>query len=191
MRVYYSEPGLRAYLTSWAAHNGPHLLGPDFPRRLGAFLWQKPHAQPLVLSQDDQSLKGWLELPAGKVERTVRRLSDRDGWQIDDAGLVTDTDSICSLAVNWQFAPGCEVAAIRERHYRITRDDLAIELEVSAGWTEAAVVDPRKSDPRLADYLGTCAPAFRSVAKGPMIRLRGPVNGSCVLRTTFLASSRT
>jgi hypothetical protein len=40
---YFADPVLRAWLAGRAAHNGPTPAAPFRPRRLGVFLWSKPH----------------------------------------------------------------------------------------------------------------------------------------------------
>jgi hypothetical protein len=187
--AYYQDPKLRAYLSSWEAHNGPRILGLDFPRRLGPFLWDKAHERPVITHQDNTSITAELNLTVGKVQRTLRRLSQADGWQVDDACELRRDAQGEDFGVTWQFAPECRLVQEHERTYRVIRDQVNLEVSFDGAWKEIHVIQPEPHGSSPGALWGLCSPRFRQVQTGPQIRLVGRANGSCVLRTTFLASS--
>lgn len=184
--VYYADPGLRRYLASWIAHNGPHVQGADFPQRLGSFLWAQQHSRPTLLEQDDSAMAVRLDLPVGSIQRTMRRLANPEGWQVEDH---CRTSNKGRLVVNWQFAPECRVKPLRDRVFLVSRAEAAIEVHVDDAWNEVRLIQQAEDAVAAGeDWAGTCSPAFRQVTRGPMIRLLANANDACNLRTSFLAS---
>ena len=113
--AYYEDDKLRAYLASWEAHNGPHPVGLDFPKRLGPFLWAAHHAEPNLKPGADTSLSGELSLPSGLVKRTLVP-QDRDlGWQVHDTFQPHRGKGGYEFCVHWQFAPGARLEKLAER----------------------------------------------------------------------------
>ena len=193
--AYYVDRGLRTYLASWQAHNGPHPVGSDFPERLGPFLWSAHHSDPDLKPGADTSLSGEVSLPSGLLKRTLIPLSRDEGWQVDDAfhpRAAAGGDEFC---VRWQFAPGARLDKLAERKFRISRAGVSIEIEVGGDWAEVRPVIEGNNRPLAsaalrepgAEYGGTVAPAFRKIEWSPYLKLTARGHKPCVFRTTFLA----
>ena len=193
--AYYEDNNLRTYLASWEAHNGPHPVGLDFPKRLGPFLWAAHHAEPNLKPGADTSLSGELSLPSGLVKRTLVP-QDRDlGWQVHDT-FQPHGRGRYEFCVRWQFAPGAKLEKLTERRFRVGRNGVSIEIQVSVDWVEVRAVAEKDSSVLLsaakseseARSVGTVSSVFRKTEWGPLLKLvGGSSDKSCVFSTTFLA----
>ena len=203
--AYYGDTRLRAWLASWAAHNGPHRTGSRFPERLGPFLWGAHHERPTWRTVDDLTLEAELRLPQGTARRRITRLlgENRDGWQVDDAfdppAASAPTDATASKSqefrVCWQFAPGARVEP-DEKNARLChgyRRGVRFTVEFDASWKKVEYVAESRGGttiPVAGDLVGICSPAFRDLDAGPVAILTGTLGGAAgtVFRTTFLAA---
>lgn len=158
--AYYGNPHLRAALAGWDAHNGPHLPGQDFPKRLGPFLWSAHHSVP---SWSDGH--GKFNLAPGTFSRKVLKVER--GWEVHDALKPHQ-----SFVVRWQFAPGAEVSQAGEQTWRLKRNDAQFDIQVSGGMGEAGVA--------------VVSPGFRQTADAPFLELKTG-SEACLLRTKFLS----
>lgn len=191
--AYYGDTRLRAWLASWAAHNGPFVPGQDFPRRLGPFLWGEPHGRPAWRQVDEETLEGELALPCGVVRRSIRRVQDgeRDGWQVDDAFVSGRTGMGDEFEVHWQFAPGTrlEMAPGNPHFYTGERRGARFTVGFDAAWNRVQLVPETQGSvgfPVAGDLIGLCSPAFRRVEAGSVVVLRARGTNPIGYRTTFL-----
>lgn len=193
--AYYADARLRAWLASWPAHNGPHVPGADFPRRLGPFLWGPQHAPPAWRFVDDRTVEAALTLPQAAFRRQITRVSDLDGegWQVDDfvewpAGAAAD-----EFHVAWHFAPGTDLRLEDVRNTRFylgERAGVRFSVGLDAAWARAGLQPASfqtPDHPYTGPLPGVCSRAFRRIETGPRLLLtaRGP--GPHGWRTTFLA----
>lgn len=183
--AYYADKTLRTHLASWAAHNGPHAIGKDFPRRLGPFLWSRHHAHPNLKPGSDAGLLGELKLPSGIARRTVTMLPREEGWRVEDC-FQPDGSADYEFAVHWQFAPESRLEPMGDRKFRVTRRGQTVEVEVDANWSSVEPV----SDRRDGSFDGICSPDFRETCFAPCLKLAAHGHNPCVFATTFLASPR-
>jgi hypothetical protein len=189
--AYYADSKLRNYLASWAAHNGPHPEGMNFPERQGPFLWKDSHATPSLGIDTDQSMLCSLDLPVGRVKRLIRRMETDDGWQVDDDFEAATPEGNTAFTVRWQFAPGTRLEQLEARIFQIHRLGQTLRVGVDAAWRSAEMIlpDDRKiTHPVSGDLAGLCSASFRQVAWGPQLKLTAPGHNPCLFRTTFLAS---
>lgn len=190
--AYYGDPGLRTYLASWAAHNGPRLASEDFPRRLGPFLWSAHHDRPCIGRSEAEGMTSALRLPSGVAERRVSRIpgGELQGWAVDDAFRPFAGTTSKPFLVGWQFAPGWRLSKVSDRKFLLTREKIEVHLEVDPAWSSVEAITEAASG-RLkeaaTEMQGTCSPAFRKLEFGPMLLLTGQAHESGVFRTTFLA----
>jgi len=193
--AYYADEGLRAWLASREAHNGPSPKVWSDPVRLGPFLWSSHHKLPRWEADKEGGIVGQWDLANGRMRRRVLRLEGRDGWQVDDA--YESRSGTSDFTVRWQFAPGSLVKLLDERRFSIKRESQSVLVEAGSEWAEVVLVE-RKSqslpDTALttgveARYAGTVSPAFRRVEWAPFLNLvaRPRAGKPCVFRTTFLA----
>jgi len=183
--AYYADKQLRAYLSSWDAHNGPHPVGLNFPTRLGPFLWSKPHSAPIGHYRPGE-VTGDLVLPVGRVRRRLLRVEEDRCWQVEDSYEPNPSWS-GDFIVRWQFAPGSWVKRLDERRFALHRGEVSIMIEVGANWTEVNLVEALADTANHFD--GIVSPAFRKTVFAPYLKLTGKAGKkSCVFRTTFLAS---
>ena len=241
--AYYAEPALRTWLASRAAHNAPCPTSVEQPRRLGPFLWAENHPAPSVSDEGGKrrgvlSLKRrlgpskWEENPpvpmdSGAVGKTVGELSligqllrraieplpDGSGWLVKDECIGKNGRPI-EFTVRWQFAPETSVKRLDARRFLLRRRDVAIELQVSEGWSDVVLVEmdalanrsrpesetpeeykgkpgTAREDVRPTAYEGIVSPAFRKTVWAPYLKLVArPAGGPCVFSTTFLAWPR-
>ena len=177
--AYYGDQELRARLASREAHNGPCPDGQHGPRRLGPFLWSEHHPQPtwrLIETEGTRVARGELRVSDGVLGRSMRRLTDPDGWEvIDDYSRGGGGPS--RFDVFWQFAPGAIVRRMADRRYRVERGEARVDIEVSEGWSEVEWMERPVSG------------AFRQVTAATGLRLRAAADKPCVLSTRFLACS--
>jgi hypothetical protein len=216
--AYYAEPGLRSWLASRAAHNTPCPTGPEQPRRLGPFLWAGHHRPPSV-SQERGETVGVLSLIGQLIRRAIEPLPDGAGWIVKDECIGKDGRPI-EFTVRWQFAPETSVKRLDERLFLIRRNDVAIGLQVSEGWSDVVLVEMDAFDsgagvspvsagvPPASAFAGETpavtagtaaplglegivSPAFRKTVRAPYLKLVArPTGGPCVFSTTFLAWPR-
>ncbi|MCL4180088.1 MAG: heparinase II/III family protein [Verrucomicrobia bacterium] len=173
--AYYGDRGLRARLASREAHNGPCPEGDLGPRRLGPFLWSEHHPVPTWQAMEIEGsrvVRAELQAGDGVLRRSVRRLTDPEGWEVADE-YMRDGDG-GRFSVLWQFEPGARLRHLEGRRFRLQRGEVKVEVEVGEGWSEIAEVE------------NPVSPAFRQVTTAPGLRLMSP-DKPCVLRTRFLA----
>ncbi|HKQ39110.1 MAG TPA: heparinase II/III family protein [Verrucomicrobiae bacterium] len=160
--AYYSDPKLRAALAGWDAHNGPHLPGQDYPKRLGPFLWSEHHATP---TWSDGC--GKFKIREGMFTRKLIQLREPPAWQIHDM-----FEPYRPFIVRWQFAPGAEIRQTDMQTWRLKRQDAQFDIQVSGGVGESGI--------------GAVSPGFRQTTKAPFLELKTG-SEACVLRTIFLS----
>ncbi|MEK7674920.1 MAG: heparinase II/III family protein [Verrucomicrobiota bacterium] len=189
--AYYAEPELRAYLASWAAHNGPALSGIESPKRLGPFLWSKHHEKPSWKAEPKNAVTGELVLPGCTIQRTVIQLPDGLGWQVADVCEPLKGSKGPEFSVRWQFAPGSRLEVLAERRFRLSRNGVSMLIEVDENWSkvephvaeETPPVLPSESETRPAEEPSpaspspewSCSPAFRKTCRGPGLLLTAQV----------------
>lgn len=176
--AYYGDTRLRAWLASWPAHNGPHVPGAGFPKRLGPFLWGSHHARPTWQPLEPHALQATLELPHGTACRQIRRLleSGQDGWQVEDQFLPPAPDaaprvtepaaaessppesaslpaggSLAEFRVAWQFPPGTRLESdpSRPRRFLARRKGVGFTVEFDASWSTLEQVTETPASSRL------------------------------------------
>jgi hypothetical protein len=158
--AYYGDPKLRAALAGWDAHNGPHLPGQDYPKRLGVFLWSEHHAKPTWKDGHAE-----FKTPQGMFSRAISKLAN--GWQVEDR-----LEPHQPFIVRWQFAPGAELGQKPEKgSWRLKRQDGCFDIQVSGG------------DGEMGNAL--VSPGFRQTAQAPFLELKTG-SEACVLRTKIL-----
>lgn len=193
--AYYGDVRLRAWLASWAAHNGPHVPDQDVPRRVGPFLWGESHAKPEWRVVDATALAGSLALPQGTAHREVRRLSGDggDGWQVDDRFEFPPGQGGQGFRVCWQFGPGTRLDADPQnpRWFHGRRRGTAFLVRLGDAWSGVQMVSETAAASRLpisGDLVGLCAPAFRWIEAGPVLILTATAQATSSepCRTTFL-----
>ena len=165
--AYYSDPDLRAALAGWGAHNGPHLLGQDYPKRLGPFLWSAHHATPTW-----RDCCGELKLPHGTFSRKLIQMRQPGAWQVHDC-----LEPYRPFIVRWQFPPGAEIQPVgrgvpsEPQTWRLKRQEAQFDIQVTGGAGQCGVA--------------VVSPGFRQTAKAPFLELKTG-SEACVLRTIFL-----
>jgi hypothetical protein len=191
--AYYADTRLRAWLASWAAHNGPHVPGTNFPARLGPFLWKEHHEPPVWKARDSRTLEGEIRLPHGIARRVVRRIKEprRDGWEIDDNFVPASGSGDAAFAVCWQFAPGTRLRAEpgNPHVHHGERRGAAFTAGFDAAWREVRCIGETHDSvgfPVVGDLPGLCSPAFRRIDSGPLILLRARGRNPAGCRSTFL-----
>ena len=183
--AYYADEALRTHLASWEAHNGPHAVGMDFPKRLGPFLWSRHHADPNLKPGSDSGLLGELKLPSGIASRRVTMLPRDEGWRVEDR-FQPDGSADYGFAVHWQFAPESRLEQTGDRKFRVARHGQAIEVEVDSNWSSVEPV----LEKRDGSFDGICSPGFRKTCFAPCLKLAARGHNPCVFATAFLASPR-
>jgi len=193
--AYYADPGLRAWLASRGAHNGPSPTLWSHPVRLGPFLWSKRHDAPHWNADGRGGLAADWRLANGSMSRRVIRLGAQDGWQIEDS--LQSWIGPADFGVRWQFAPGVYVKRLSERRLSVKRGRAGMIVEIGPEWAEVLVAEhgsclhsPAVMNELEAQFAGTVSPAFRKVEWAPFLKLvaRPGPDKPCVFRTTFLAS---
>jgi len=176
--AYYSDPELRARLSSQSAHNGPCPEGVNTPYRMGPFLWVGHHLRPKVQAT---GTVGVAELDLGDA-RIWRRISGMDGrgWEVEDDCLRGDGRS-APFTVRWQFAPGTQVTKLEERRFSVARAGAVITIQVGHNWATTALGE------------GIVSPAFRKACAAPFLELKARPSDDEQghFRTTFLACAPT
>jgi hypothetical protein len=194
--AYYGDKRLRSWLASWGAHNGPHPVGTDFPRRLGPFLWGDLHEVPTWSAIGEDHLRGEMRWPKATVRREIRRLRDgtRDGWQVDDLVIPDQAEDSAEFQVNWQFAPGTrlEPEPGNPHFYHGERQGVRFTVGLDASWSRLWCMPERTPPtdfPVTGDLEGICSPKFRRIETGPRLKLTAPGTNPTMYRTTFLVDS--
>ncbi len=195
--AYYGDTRLRAFLASWKSHNGPHVPGVEFPRRLGPFLWGEAHARPVWQVVDEATLGADLVLPHGTASRQVRRVGDaeRDGWEVDDVFRPSALAGRRWFQVRWQFPPGTRLIAdpANPRQLEGERAGVRFTVGVDAAWSTVELIGSTPGSvgfPVKGDLEGLCSSAFRRVESGPLLVLTSHGESPTRYRTTFLADPR-
>ena len=188
--AYYANRELRNWLTSRAAHNGPCPEGPEFPKRLGPFLWSQHHLDP-VLKDFGSDQAGVLNLPERQLRRRVNHSPDGLNWAVEDS-CTTKDGKAGAFTVRWQFAPGTWIKVLSPRRFSVNRADVSVVIEVDENWADVRLVETEADRPADAHPLeGIVSPAFRKTVWAPYLKLKAPAGDQpCVFRTTFLASAR-
>ena len=193
--AYYADKGLRAWLASREAHNGPSPKLWSGPVRLGPFLWSSHHELPRWEADIEGGIVGQWHLADSSMRRRVLRLEGRDAWQVEDSH--ESRAGVSEFSVRWQFAPGSVLKWLDERRFSVNRAGRSVLIEFGSEWAEVMVAEQkRQSVPGStaiseveAQYAGTVSPAFRQVEWAPFVKLvaRPQAGKPCVFRTTFLA----
>ena len=194
--AYYADQNVRSYLSSWEAHNGPRVVGLDWPRRLGPFLWSDHHAPPTWEAMAADKMRAELRLhdasrvgtPPTLLSRSITRIES--GWLVEDVNeSVTGT-----MAVRWQFSPASVLTQFSKTVFQLERKGQSIWIEVEAPEVQGTASSPQPSPPkeerentRDIGSCGICSPSFRKIERGPCLELSSG-HKPCVLRTRFLAS---
>lgn len=177
--AYYGDKRLRQHLSSWDAHNGPVSIDEPHPRRLGPFLWACHHAKPSVSFSSGRGLSARVGLSQGISERSIQWIDE--GIHVEDCFQPASGASPGQVRfrVRWQFPPGASLTRIGETRFRIQlspSNPLVMEIAVSDAWIQVEVLIPPEngiSHPFAGSFDGVCSPRFRSVARGPQLRLTG------------------
>jgi hypothetical protein len=194
--AYYADQGLRNWLASRAAHNGPCPNPAELLRRLGPFLWAAHHEAPTITA-DDRGVVGVLRSAGILLRRRIVNLPDGAGWQVEDECRGQDGRAM-EFTTRWQFAPGCWVKRLRERRFLIRRADVAVEFEVDDRWATVELVEAKEekvqnlvTSAAANPFEGIVSPAFRKTVWAPYLKLVARPQGDkpCVFTTTFLASA--
>ncbi len=176
--AYYSDPQLRDWLASRAAHNGPRPEVMERPRRLGPFLWAEPHPMPRFQPAGATGWAGDLDLWGTRLQRRIT-IGSGAACEVDDDCHEKDGRT-APFTVRWQFAPASRVRELEERRFSLERGGESIVIQISQGWTAAALGE------------GIVSPAFRKTCRAPFLELTAGSNGNqhSQFRTTFLAGAR-
>lgn len=189
--AYHADKKLRNWLAAREAHNCPDPTGIVFPSRLGPFLWERHHDQPVWDDAYPEGMWSALKFPEQQFQRNIVQSPELRGWTVRD-GLAGG--SIDEFSVRWQFAPDSRVEDLGSRRYRVTRHGVSMDVQVSGDWTEVWCVTEQsqvaQADPD-APLAGTVSPAFRQTVWAPYLKLVARPRGDkpCVFSTTFLASA--
>ena len=192
--AYYADSKLRAWLASRDAHNGPQPKNaPEFPRRLGPFLWQSHHEPPSWHEKAADSVLGVYNIPGWQMRRQISSVEQGQGWCVSDSCLNQACHAV-AFTVRWQFAPGAVVRRVSPQEFVVRRHDQQLRVSVSRTWQKVEWVElgdmPTASDPS-APLAGTVSQAFRKTERAPYLLLTAEPTGdnSCVFTTSFLAST--
>jgi Heparinase II/III-like protein/Heparinase II/III N-terminus len=196
--AYYADAAVRTRLASWGAHNGPNPGGASFPKRIGTFLWGKPHATPLVKQDPAGGVIGEFTLPAGVLRRSVKQSKAKDGWQVEDSFWPNDPKGNHDVTVRWQFAPGTVMEKRAERTFMTQRAGATLWVQVDETWSKVETfiptVDQSLAIGHTIQQLGNvpieavCSPSFRRIEVGPYLLLEGQATKSGTFKTEFLAA---
>lgn len=192
--AYYADSPLRAWLASRHAHNGPHPVGvPEFPRRLGPFLWQSHHLPPTYREAVGGGALGVFNIPGWQMRRRISSEAEGAGWRVEDSCVRKD-GTPCAFTVRWQFAPGTLVRRLNSREFLLNRQDCVLRVVVSETWRGVECVelgDQLEGRGAALPLAGTVSPAFRKTERAPYLALTAEPTGdnSCVFSTTFLVSA--
>ncbi|MBM3847430.1 MAG: hypothetical protein FJ405_14255 [Verrucomicrobia bacterium] len=193
--AYYGDVGLRTWLASRTAHNAPcPKRVPEWPRRMGPFLWREHHSSPDVVPEGADSVRGGLDLDGLRIERSVSSGDGGSSWRVTDRCLGRNGEAL-AFTVRWQFAPGTRFRVRGPRSWTAVRNDQQMDIEVSADWADVQLHELASEEgnpPTDGRWEGWVSPAFRKVVRAPYLLLgAGPDPGrSCVFTTSFLGSSR-
>lgn len=193
--AYHAEKQVRTWLASRNSHNGMCVLGKEWPRRLGPFIWDVNHWDASMF--DTQKFTHGQFVYGDSERMLVERLFDfeSDGQVRVIEDWLNPKVPPPRFSVRWQFAPDSHVADLGSRRYRVTRHGVSMDVQVSADWAEVWCVTQQsqaaQADPD-APLAGTVSPAFRKAVWAPYLKLVARPQGDkpCVFSTTFLASAR-
>ena len=195
--AYYADAELRSWLASAAAHNGPRPSGMAQPARLGPFLWAAHHPNP-TFTVDASRAIGLLSLPGAHLRRRVASTSRSLGWEVED-GCFDGRGEARSFTVCWQFAPGSQVQTLGPREFLVKRLGVAVRVSVSGDWDVVELIAPRadanassSKNARARPLQGIVSPAFRAVARAPLLKLSGQPSPNTPgnFRTAFCETER-
>lgn len=180
--AYHADKPARTWLASRAAHNGPAPTDAEWPKRLGPFLWEETHAG-LDLKTDTALSQPTAELstPTRALRRSLEITHGPDGGLHSvivrdhvESRRENDQDTAGAFSVRWQFPPDATVETLAPRRLRVRRREVALDIEVSAAWSEVfCIVNPAQvaqADPE-SPLAGTVSPAFRRLEWGPYLKL--------------------
>ncbi len=201
--AYHADKRMRKWLASCSAHNSPSPNGAEWPTRMGPFLWKEHHWPPYLSGRDGAMFSPPALEAVAEFER-FGHLLIREAFLNRDRTSITVIDWCCDRPINgverngdfsvrWQFAPGSCVEDLGRRRFRVTRHEVAMEVQVSADWAEVWCVMEQnkvaKADPD-APLAGTVSPAFRKTVWAPYLKLVARPQGDkpCAFSTSFLAS---
>jgi hypothetical protein len=188
--AYYSDKVLRNYLAGWEAHNGPHPVRTEEPRRMGVFLWMNHHERPRWKKDSETTMSAELRLDSGTARRTIKRFEEEDSWQIDDAYLPNAADDTGQFIVFWQFAPGVRIEQTGPRLFFLWLGEVRFSCELDPGWKSVEHWSPTRdqAQPAENDLRGICSAGFRQTSAAPYIQLRGSGSAGAGLRTVIRVS---
>jgi len=190
--AYYADKRLRNWLASRTAHNAPCPSGPEWPQRLGPFLWAEQHPTPTI-KEEPCGAVGVLNLPHGQLRRTIASSPAGLSWVATDQCLGNDGSPV-PFTVRWQFAPESYVKRLNDRRFLIKRHDVEIEVQASEAWNEVKLVEideqARVAVPGdEASLEGVVSPSFRKTVRAPYLKLTArPGEGRNDFHTTFLVA---
>lgn len=149
--AYYSNTALRARLADWSAHNAPiPLNGRSAPCRLGAFLWAKHHAKPVVKAQSNVCAMT-LEHGGRQVQRTVHVAEGR-------VEICDETDPGEPHVVTWQLAPSWKVGHESDRKFVCTHpDSIPVHVILDGDDIMSCALVEREASPHFREVVSTQA----------------------------------
>jgi hypothetical protein len=195
--AYYADRAVREHLASWAAHNGPHVIGLDRPQRHGTFLWGPPHPPVASLPSPEPGRRvAELTLPGFKLARAVAPLEHGSGLRVTDSchpdKRARDGGQMC---VCWRFAPDVELAQVGACVFRLSRAGWQVRVELDPHWAQVEWMNPNPAQRAQrartgADLAGIpawgwCAPAFRELRVCPFLRMRTAVGSGRTAGVAF------
>lgn len=192
--AYFGDTRLRTWLASWGAHNGPHVPGVDYPRRLGPFLWQEHHQRPRWRTLDDHTFEGELTLPHGTFRRRLVRVYEdsQDGWIIEDEYQPAAGVAPRPFLVRWQFPPGTtlEASTAEPRMFRGRREEVPFTITFESSWQRVrhlAETIESTTLPVRGELVGICSSAFRRIESGPVLEVTAEGAAGQCHRTILMA----
>ncbi len=185
--AYYADKAARNYLAGWSAHNSPQLKSPprDYPKRFGTFLWGEQHAAPRCRQISPHAIEAELDLPYGRMKRTITFLPEKNALQVQDSFATPGEPA--PMITRWKFAPGLNVERLSANEFRAG----PVRLQVAAGWKMNRTYNPpeplRNKTSPASEGLGSvpleslASPAFRSIASAAYLALESDAPAPCAL----------
>jgi hypothetical protein len=183
--AYYADKHLRNSLADWTAHNGPHISGPEFPKRRGTFLWSGQHDRPKLTSLEGNSAAGELQLPSATIKRKIN--FSGNGFVIEDEVISNARQNFFS---NWKFGPQFE---LRTAPIRLNSAELLFQIELT-GWTIAKgyspetrarqIVGSNSNEVKGVPFESLASSAFRKVIAVPYLKLQSSGNSTSQFKIT-------